>query len=136
MAQPIRETAPDALHGANAVANLAVKDLNAARKFYEGTLGFTEVAHEGQEVAVFKSGNSVFNVYRSQFAGTNRATAVTWSVGKRLDDVVRALREKGIAFEHYEMPGMKLEGDVHVAGDMRTAWFKDPDGNILNLINR
>jgi len=34
------------------------------------------------------------------------------------------------------MPGMKLEGDIHVQGDMKVAWFKDPDGNILNIINR
>jgi hypothetical protein len=34
------------------------------------------------------------------------------------------------------MPGMKLQGDVHVAGDMKVAWFKDPDGNILNIVNR
>jgi hypothetical protein len=34
------------------------------------------------------------------------------------------------------MPGAKLEGDVHVFGDMKVVWFKDPDGNILNLVNR
>jgi hypothetical protein len=34
------------------------------------------------------------------------------------------------------MLGMQLEGDIHVAGEMKVAWFKDPDGNILNLINR
>jgi hypothetical protein len=33
------------------------------------------------------------------------------------------------------MPGMKREGDVHVAGDMRAAWFKDPDGNILSIVS-
>jgi catechol 2,3-dioxygenase-like lactoylglutathione lyase family enzyme len=136
MAQPTQEKMPDALRNANAVANLAVKDMKAAKKFYEDTLGFAEVDHEGQEFVVFKSGNSVFNVYRSQFAGTNRATAVTWSVGKKLDEVVRELRAKGIAFEHYDLPGAKLDGDVHVSGDMRVAWFKDPDGNILNLVNR
>lgn len=38
-------------------------------------------------------------------------------------------------FEHYDMPGMKREGDVHFAGDMRAAWFKDPDGNILSIVS-
>ncbi len=52
-----------------------------------------------------------------------------------MDAEVKALKNKGVAFEHYEMPGSTLEGDVHVFGDMRVAWFKDPDGNILNLIN-
>jgi predicted enzyme related to lactoylglutathione lyase len=119
----------------DAVANVAVKDLNVARKFYEKTLGLSPIDAEGEEVVVFKSGNSKLNVYRSEFAGTNRATAVTWAV-EDVDGEVDALKKKGVAFEHYEMPGSRLEGDVHVFGETRVAWFKDPDGNILNLINR
>jgi len=119
-----------------ATANLAVKDLKKARKFYEGTLGLEPVETEGDELVVFRSGNSTVNVYRSKFAGTNQATAVTWAVGDELDDVVRNLKAKGVTFEHYDMPDTKLQGDVHIAGDMKVAWFKDPDGNILNLINR
>jgi hypothetical protein len=34
------------------------------------------------------------------------------------------------------MPGMTREGDIHIAGDMKVAWFKDPDGNILNVAGR
>jgi catechol 2,3-dioxygenase-like lactoylglutathione lyase family enzyme len=119
----------------DAVANLAVKDLNVAKKFYEQTLGLKQVATEDGEVVTFKSGNSVINVYRSEFAGTNKATAVTWAV----DDVpaeVKQLKTKGIHFEHYDMPGLKREGDIHLGGDMKVAWFKDPDGNILNIVNR
>ena len=41
-----------------------------------------------------------------------------------------------MAFEHYDLPGMTRQGDLHVAGDMKVAWFKDPDGNIHSLINR
>lgn len=117
----------------NASANLAVRDIAAARRFYEGTLGLEQVAAEGEDLLVFRSGDSKLNVYRSQYAGTNQATAVTWVVGDRMDDEVRALKDKGVAFEHYDMPGMTREGDVYRAGDMRVAWFKDPDGNILNL---
>jgi catechol 2,3-dioxygenase-like lactoylglutathione lyase family enzyme len=118
------------------VATLAVKNLDTARKFYEGTLGLKPVDTEGEELIVFKSGNSTLNVYRSQYAGTNRATAVTWLVGDDVEGVVRALKAKGVTFEHYDMPNMKREGDIHVAGDMKVAWFKDPDGNILNVVNR
>jgi catechol 2,3-dioxygenase-like lactoylglutathione lyase family enzyme len=118
-----------------AVANLAVSDLERTRRFYERTLGLTPVAHQGEELVVYKSGSSTINVYRSQYAGTNRATAVTWQVDD-VDGEVRALKDKGISFEHYQMKDTKLEGDVHVMGDMRVAWFKDPDGNILNLVNR
>lgn len=120
----------------NAVANLAVKDLATAKKFYEGTLGLTVAATEGEEVIVYQSGASKLNVYRSRYAGTNQATAVTWAVGDELETIVRELARKGVRFEHYDMPGMTREGDVHVQGDMKVAWFKDPDGNILNVINQ
>ena len=119
----------------DAVANIAVKDLEVAGKFYKDTLGLRQVGAEGQEAIIFKSGKSRINVYRSQYAGTNQATAVTWVV-EDVDNVVRALKAKGVTFEHYDMPGLTREGDVHVAGDLRTAWFKDPDGNILNLASR
>jgi len=120
-----------------AIANVAVKDLRTAKKFYEGTLGLTPVHVEGEEAISYQSGNSTLNVYRSQFAGTNKATAVTWAVGKELEAVVRDLKAKGVTFEHYHnLPGMELEGDVHTSGDMKVVWFKDPDGNILSAMNR
>jgi len=77
----------------------------------------------------------VLNVYKSKFAGTNKATAATWVVGDRIGDVVDTLRSKGVVFEHYNLPGLKREGDIHVGEGMRVAWFKDPDGNIFNLVS-
>ncbi len=124
------------LNDKNAIATLAVKDLKVAAKFYEGTLGLKKEAVEGEEVITYRSGNSMLNVYRSTYAGTNKATAVTWAVGNELDGIVRSLKAKGVVFEHYDVPEMTREGDVHVCGDMKVVWFKDPDGNILNLINR
>ena len=53
----------------------------------------------------------------------------------RIDNIVRELKARGVQFEHYDFPGMKREGDVHVAGKIRNAWFKDPDGNILSVVN-
>jgi catechol 2,3-dioxygenase-like lactoylglutathione lyase family enzyme len=120
----------------DAAANIAVKDLATARKFYADTLGLTAVGAEGEELIVFRSGNSTINVYQSQYAGTNQATAVTWVVGEAMEDVVRALKDKGVKFENYDMPEMTRQGDIHLAGDMKVAWFKDPDGNILNIVNR
>jgi catechol 2,3-dioxygenase-like lactoylglutathione lyase family enzyme len=120
---------------ANATANLAVKDLAAAKSFYEDTLGLEEVDSEGDELIVLKSGDTLVNVYRSQFAGTNKATAVTWVVGDEIDAIVKKLKGKGIAFEHYDMPGITRDGDIHRGDGMKVAWFKDPDGNILNLVS-
>ena len=119
-----------------AAANIAVKDLEAAKKFYAETLGLKQIDAEGEELIVFKSGNSARNVYRSQYAGTNKATAVTWAVGEDVENIVRALKDKGVTFEHYDMPDMTLKSDIHVARGIKVAWFKDPDGNILNIINR
>ena len=119
----------------DAVANLAVKNLQTAKKFYEGTLGLKQVDAEGDELIVFQSGKTTLNVYRSEYAGTNKATAVTWVVGADFDGTVRALKAKGVKFEHYDMPDMKREGDVYLSGDMKVAWFKDPDGNILNIVS-
>lgn len=118
-----------------AVANIAVKNLETAKKFYEETLGLTQIGAEGQEVIVFRSGSSTIYVYKSQYAGTNQATALTWVVGKDIEGVVQELKAKGVTFEHYDMPDVTREDDIHVAGNMKVAWFKDPDGNILNIIN-
>ena len=117
----------------DAVATVAVRDLNAASRFYEKTLGLARIHTEGEEAITYGVGSSQLLVYRSQYAGTNRATAVTWDVGDELNEIISALKGKGVAFEHYDMPGMRLEGDVHGAGSLRVAWFRDPDGNIHSL---
>ena len=117
---------------AKATPMIAVKDIDRARKFYEDTLGLETKDAMGGEVLEVKSGDTVINVYRSEHAGTNQATALTFAV----DDIeaeVRDLKEKGIFFEQYDMPGLEKRGDLYVAEGMKTTWFKDPDGNILSL---
>ena len=124
------------LENIDAIPNVAVKDVKKARKFYEGTLGLKVVGTESDEVVVFQSGGNKLYVYRSAYAGTNKATNVSWPVGDKIGKVVADLGRKGVAFEHYkDMPGAVLDGDIHVFGDMRVAWFKDPDGNILSVLN-
>jgi len=122
----------------DAVVTIAVKDLTVAQKFYEDKLGLKKVdlgdSGQEEEVLSLKSGSSRVNVYRSKYAGTNQATAATWVVPD-VDGTVRDLKAKGVAFERYDLPEMNHEGDVHVAGKLRAAWFKDPDGNILSLVN-
>jgi catechol 2,3-dioxygenase-like lactoylglutathione lyase family enzyme len=123
------------LRDTDAVATLAVKDLGVAARFYEETLGLSRAGSEDDEVAVFESGDTKINVYRSSFAGTNKATALTWTVDD-VEDVVRTLQAKGVKFEHYDLPKTTREGDLHISGDVKVAWFKDPDGNILSVVNR
>lgn len=74
-------------------------------------------------------------MYRSEFAGTNKATAMTWTLGDELEKTVKELKTKGVSFEHYDMPGLKREGDLHVGDGMKVAWFKDPDGNTLCVVS-
>ena len=120
----------------DAQATLPVKDLTKARTFYEQILGLKPIGGGGQRgVQGYQSGQSTLVVYESRFAGTNQATAATWSLGGKFDEVMRELTAKGVVFERYDLPGVKLDGDVHVAGDARVAWFKDPDGNIINIGN-
>ena len=116
-----------------AAATIPVKDIKAARRFYEDTLGLKLNGTEGPSVRTYQTGGSTLLVYESKIAGTNKATAATWFVGKDVDGIVRDLKAKGVTFEHYDMPDTRLEGDVHVSGDRRVAWLKDPDGNILAL---
>ena len=116
----------------DAVPMIAVKDIDRARKFYSDTLGLEARDAMGGEVLEVKSGDTVINVYRSEHAGTNKATALTFEV----DDIeaeVRELKDKGIFFEQYDVAGLEKRGDLYVAQGMKTTWFKDPDGNILSL---
>jgi catechol 2,3-dioxygenase-like lactoylglutathione lyase family enzyme len=123
------------LGGKQAGATLAVSDLQRAKDFYGNTLGLSSIDEPPGSV-LYKSGDSVVLVYESQYAGTNQATAATWAAGGDFDAIVEDLRSKGVAFEHYDdLPETTREGDVHIMGELKGVWFKDPDGNILSLIN-
>ena len=120
----------------DARATIAVKDIAVAKKFYETVVGLTPEPETEPGVVSFKTGSSSILVYQSQFAGTNRATAATWMVDGDLEGVVKALKAKGVTFEHYDgMPGVTRKGDIHFAGTLKNAWLKDPDGNVLALIS-
>jgi catechol 2,3-dioxygenase-like lactoylglutathione lyase family enzyme len=122
------------LEGKNAAATLAVSDLQRARDFYENTLGLTPLLEVSGSI-LYTSGNSVVLVYPSEYAATNQATAATWAVGDDFEAIVQELKTKGVTFEHYDLPDTTREGDVHLVGELRGVWLKDPDGNILSLVN-
>lgn len=118
---------------ADATPMIPVKDLDRAKRFYADTLGLKALDQMGDEVVSMRSGSTAIDVYRSEYAGTNKATALTFNV----DDInaeVRELKDMGVTFEHYDMEGLTRDGDIYTAEGMKTAWFKDPDGNILSLI--
>lgn len=119
----------------NSSAIVAVSDLDRARAFYEDTLGLTrERGGEEDGVLGFRTGDTHLTVYKSDYAGTNKANAVTWDMKGDLVETVNDLRAKGVTFERYDFPGMEWRDGVHEAGPVKLAWFKDPDGNILHLV--
>ena len=120
-------------HDSSAI--VAVSNMPRARKFYGETLGLETLSEMPPDVVTYRTGNTRLDVYHSpENAGTNRANAVVWGVGKDLDAIVKALRSKGVRFLHYpDLPGVTLDGDVHFAGPNKLVWLADPDGNILHL---
>lgn len=125
------------LNGSPVAAVIAVSDLDRGKEFYGRTLGLPQSDLDDPDGVMYACGNNTqLFVYTSSFAGTNQATAASWEVND-LETEVSALRSKGVAFEHYDIPGAERDGDIHQIGDgLRAAWFKDPDGNILNLVTR
>ena len=119
----------------DAQPTVAVKGLDRAKAFYGDVLGLKPVGPNMPSVQAYLAGRSVIVVYESQFAGTNQGTAITWAVGAGFDQAIAELKAKGVRFEHYDMPGMTLNGDVHEGHGMKLAWFKDPDGNIIHVGN-
>ena len=114
-------------------AYIPAKDVARARRFYEEKLGLKareEVA--GGVVYEFAKGTAAF-LYPTPNAGTSKASQAFWQV----DDVEREVRElkaRGVKFEDYDMPGMKTDNGIAVAGGAKAAWFKDSEGNILALV--
>jgi catechol 2,3-dioxygenase-like lactoylglutathione lyase family enzyme len=121
------------LGATQSIPTIPVGNLEEARVYYEEKLGL-EVARELPEGISYRTGSTTLLVYASRYAGTNQATCVTWAI-EDVERVARELSAKGVTFEHYDLPGTTVEGDVHVEGDRKAVWFKDSDGNILSVVN-
>ena len=120
---------------ATAHATIAVSDIDRAKKFYQETLGLKVIDERSDGVRYGAGEGTWLLVYPSQFAGSAKSTVVTFDVTD-LDTVVKELRERGVVFEEYDMPGLKtVDGIAEIQG-VRGAWFKDPDGNILAVGQR
>ena len=117
----------------DAIAVLAVEDLSRARQFYEEVLGFTPQGDVVEGVR-YSAGSGTFFVYPSAYAGTNKATALSFDVATdAFDAEVAHLRRRGVRFLTFEMEGMTWDDGVATIGSGRGVWFEDPDGNILNI---
>lgn len=123
------------LSNAPVSAALPASDIQRAKKFYQETLGL-EVMTDNEGGTTFKGGNSTyFLIYPSSFAGTNKATAAGWDV-EDIEAEMNELRQKGVIFEEYDLPGIKTVNGIADFGGEKAAWFKDSEDNILALSQR
>jgi len=116
-------------------ATLPAQDIERARKFYEQKLGLTPDVVSPDGSILFKTGNSGFSVFPS----SGKASGDHTQVALEVIDVVAAvgdLKKNGVSFEDYDFPGFKTEAGILDMGGFKTAWFKDSEGNLLNLSQR
>jgi catechol 2,3-dioxygenase-like lactoylglutathione lyase family enzyme len=114
------------------IAFVATADAEAARLFYEHTLGLRLVADEPVAL-VFDANGTPLRISKVEHVTVAPYTVLGW----RVDDVagiVRDLGDRGVAFERY--PGFQQDefGIWNAPGGARIAWFKDPDGNLLSVV--
>jgi predicted enzyme related to lactoylglutathione lyase len=113
-------------------ATLPAQDMERARKFYEQKLGLTPDVVSPDGSVTFKTGQTGFSVFPS----TGKASGDHTQVSLEVIDVVATvgeLKKSGVSFEDYDFPGFKTEAGILDMGGFKTAWFKDSEGNLLNL---
>jgi catechol 2,3-dioxygenase-like lactoylglutathione lyase family enzyme len=117
-------------------AVVPVSDMKHATEFYEGKLGLAAADDEIDGGRTYQCGErTTLHVFpHPGAAGTSKATIAGWSVDN-LESVVDDLTASGVAFERYDEPPIATnEKGIAVLGSRKAAWFKDPDGNTLGLI--
>jgi catechol 2,3-dioxygenase-like lactoylglutathione lyase family enzyme len=113
-------------------ATIPAKDLEGTRRFYEDVLG-AQVVMEDPGGIIYRSGDSTFSLYPTEYAGTAQHTLGAFMV-RDVETTVADLRSKGVRFEDYDLPGVKTVNGVADIDGFRGAWFKDPEGNILSVV--
>lgn len=122
----------------DAWASFSVDDIEAAKAFYGGTLGL-EMADTEQGGVDIKLGNGSKVFVYSKPNHVPATFTVLNFMAADLEQAVDALIAKGVPMEHYDMPDYKTDakGMMRMGeGGAAMAWFKDPAGNILSVINR
>jgi catechol 2,3-dioxygenase-like lactoylglutathione lyase family enzyme len=118
---------------------LPVRDLARAKRFYSEKLGLEPVEQRPGGL-LYRCGNSCFALFESSGAASGTHTQMGWEVAD-IEAAVAALRDCGVVFEEYDLPGLKtVNGIAAIQGNYpskgvgeRGAWFKDSEGNMLGL---
>lgn len=110
---------------------LLTRDYEAARKFYEGKLGFSFVSQD-QFALVVQAGESQVRIVKMEGMTPLQSTVLGWRV-QGIEAVVDWLRQRGVEFEKYPFVQDKERGIWTAPSGDKVAWFKDPDGNVLSV---
>lgn len=109
---------------------LPAADLERARVFYHDKLGLEPDEAHGSTLVFHPFPGGAFEIYETPNAGTAQNTQMGW-VTDDLDGEMSVMRSNGIVFEEYDMPDMKTENGVATLENMRSAWFRDSEGNFI-----
>jgi len=114
-------------------AFLCTRDRATAKEFYGGTLGFF-MTYEDEYALVFDLNGTALRISPLKNFTPQPFTVLGWQV----DDVpatVKALTQAGVAFARFDGLEQDGLGMWSPGGDIKVAWFKDPDGNLLSVSN-
>jgi len=125
-------TTTSRLAAAPASAVLPAEDIERAKKFYRQTLGLEVEELPGGEVLVHAGGGTRFMMYERARTIAEHTVMSFWV--ENLHAVMDELRSRGVVFEEYDLPGLKTVGGVAESPSELAAWFTDPEGNIINIV--
>jgi catechol 2,3-dioxygenase-like lactoylglutathione lyase family enzyme len=114
---------------------LPASDLDRAKRWYSEKLDLEPVREDEYGGAEYEAGGATFLLYRSEFAGTNKATAAGFRVDD-FDGAIAELRSRGVVFEEVDFGefGSTVDGVMTMPdSNDKAAWFKDSEGNILAI---
>ena len=113
-------------------ATVAAADLARARAWYEEKLGLAPEREDPGGVWYRFGGDTWLYLYATPSAGTARNTVAGWTV-RAIETVMAGLRERGVTFEDYDFGEIATVDGLADFGPAKAAWFKDIEGNILEL---
>lgn len=114
------------------LAVLPTRDLANARAWYAEKTGATPVKEDPGGLWYECAEGTWFVVTPSAYAGTAQNTAASFQV-TGIEEVMAELREHGVEFEEYDLPDFETVDGLLSMGPFKAAWFKDADGNVIEL---
>ena len=108
-------------------------DLGRAKKFYAEKLGLSPATESPTGLFYVTAGGTRFILYPTPNPTRGGHTQMGFSV-QDIESTVSDLQGAGVAFEEYDFPGLKTEGGIAQTGDVRAAWFKDSEGNLIGIV--